>query len=295
MADAIVVPSTTPEPIEDTFYGKSELAASTPAKDPKDISSAASVKTGTAGTEAAPEPAEHETEPIVDASSKSPRLSWRELRTKKDQAEAQVELLKQQLAERNKAVPQTVAPAAAVPAVDPTKPKSEDFPTYDDYLDAREKWNRAGWERQNTEKTQQAEREKTVAEAQVENAKRLQGWTAQEKVVMAKQPDYTAQFAVFLKVAEQTPALAVAVYKSDIGPDLAQHLGANPDELARIAKLPAEGIWKAIGVLEDKLTAPEGSVTPTITKAPPPLKSVPGNARGVQKELSIEETFYGKD
>ncbi len=285
MEDEIVAPSPTSE---DTFYPSPKPADSTTAR-----SAASAEKAGTAGTEAAPEPADTELEP-QEAGSKSPRVSFKELRTAKDKAEARAELLEKQLAERNKTEPLPVKPAAETkPAIDPTKPKSEDFATYDEFLDARDKYNRGQWEKEQQAKTAEAAQAETIKQQKVESDKHLANWNKHEEVFKATAPEYKAHFDAFFKVAGLNPTLASAVFESEFGPDLSDYLGAHPEELDRIAGLTPRFILKAIGALEDKL----GSKAPDkpITKAPRPLPEVGGKAGGAPKELSIEETFYGKN
>lgn len=56
-----------------------------------------------------------------------------------------------------------------------------------------------------------------------------------------------------------TPAMAEVIHDSDVGPDVAYHLGKNPAEAARIASLPAHLQAREIGRIEERLSAPKPS------------------------------------
>lgn len=281
-----------PSPVEDKFYPtetKPDVNA-----DPSTARSETPDKTGAVQTEAAPEPAENEAEPL--STDKSPRLSWRELRISKEKsderaarAEARAELLEQQANQRK-------AESLPAPAKEPPtgKPKSDDFATYDEFLDARDAWNKAEWEKEQTAKQKQTDADKAAAEAKAQSAKHADRWNTREASVKGQFPAYDASFSVFLKVAQQHPALAHAVFESELGPDLAQYLGANVEELTRIQSLDPLKQRIAVGILEDKLQGQlkeKGSTLP-ITKAPRPLADVSGTASAPVKELAIEDRFY---
>jgi hypothetical protein len=285
--DAIV--DSSPTPIEDNFYPEKKSPDVKPASSP-DTSEAPddskdNENSGAAKTEAASEPAEEEQEPLTDK-SKSPRSSWAEMRQARYRAEAEIEFLKKQLDERKR------ASTPAEPPADPNKPKSEQFETWDEFLDARDKYNRKTWETEQVEKQRLAEEAKAKAEAEKESAKHLERFEARERVVQAKSPDYQSHFDRFFERAQSIPPLRTAVFESEIAPDLADYLGGHPEELSQIAGLQPGAIWKAIGKLEDKLSSEKGSPTP-ITRAPRPLADVSGNAGRALKELSFEEKLYG--
>lgn len=238
--------------------------------------------------------AETELEP-AEAGSKSPRVSFKELRTAKDRAEARAELLEKQLAERSKTETSPAKPAVETkPAVDPLKPKSEDFPTYDEFLDARDQYNRKQWEQEQDTKAAASAETDRVKQQKVESDKHLANWNKREEAFKPSAPEYKAHFDAFFKVAGSNPTLATAVFESEAGPDLSDYLGSHPEELERIAGLGPRGILKEIGKLEDKLAAKP--VEKPVTKAPRPLADVGGKAGGApNKELSTEEVFYGKN
>ncbi|CAO3447867.1 hypothetical protein [Azospirillum argentinense] len=140
-------------------------------------------------------------------------------------------------------------------------PKPEDFPTYDAYLIAQAK-------HEFRQEAIQAERTK----AQEQQASQVAtNWRTQVDTAKGKYADFEA-------VAFSAPisnSVAHMVAASDVGADLAYHLGKNPDEARRISALPPVAAAREIGRLETKLsTAPP----PKSTQAPPPVPTV--NGRG---------------
>ncbi len=284
--------------IEDKFFTDKPtgVVAASPAEEKKPESSATPAeKAGAVQTEAASEPADTELEPAeakTPAADKSVRSNWATMRAARYRAEAEAKLLREQLAERDKAKPAAAAAVVEVkPAVDPAlKPKSEDYATYDEFLDARDKHNRFLWESEQTRNRTDAEAAQAKTEREAKSAKHLADWNKVEAVTKAKNAGYPAAFDAFFAVARTNAALAGSVFESAIGPDLALHLGVTPAELERIAALSEREIWKEIGKLEDRL-ATKGSET-HITKAPRPLAKVEGDAARPEKDRSMEDRFY---
>lgn len=287
--------------VEDKFYPAHKAkAGATSESPPEPRSETPAPEAGAVQTEAAPEPADTETEPTLTEPDKpkSPRSSWAEMRSARYRAEAEAKLLREQLAEHQRKAASLPAPAAAngngtrAPA-DSAKPKSEDFTTYEDFLDARDAYNRKQWESDQAVKLQQTEEAKKIeaAKAQAEQQKNV--FNSREKLVMAKTPDYAQHFDAFLAVAQLAPAIARAVFESEIGPDLANYLGAHPEELQRIHKLEPLKQHVAVGVLEDRLQSSEkGSSTPKVTKAPPPIGVPGGTAHAPAKDVPMWDRLY---
>lgn len=75
-----------------------------------------------------------------------------------------------------------------------------------------------------------------------------------------------------------TSDMAQAIQYSDIGPDLAYHLGANPKEAERISRLPPILQAKEIGRIEAKLAA--DPPTKKTTSAPTPISPITARSTG---------------
>jgi hypothetical protein len=85
-----------------------------------------------------------------------------------------------------------------------------------------------------------------------------------------------------------TPTMAEIIRDSDVGPDLAYHLGKNLAEAARIAALQPSRQAVELGKLEARITAPKALPN----RAPAPVQPVSGIAAGGTKDpgkMSFEE------
>lgn len=290
-----------PTPIEENFYRDATTktngaSPAPPAEDKKNNSETPVDKTGAVETEAASEPADHETEP-EDDKGKSPRLSWRELRTSREKAEreaaawrAKYELLEQQAKERN----QKAESLPAKPDAKSGKPKEEDYATFGEYLDARDAWNRMDWEEKQAEKQRQADEAKQKAKAEEETKAQQAKW--HERAAESRKAHKDFDSVAYSDQVQISPAMHAFLMKSTIGPEILFALGSDLKEDARIMQLdPIEAIrelTKLETALLAKAEAAKGS-TPHITKAPRPAPDISGVAAGSPRELSIEEKFYG--
>jgi hypothetical protein len=83
------------------------------------------------------------------------------------------------------------------------------------------------------------------------------------------------------------PEILDTIKTSELGPEIAYHLGKNPDEAAFIASLPATRALVELGKLESKLIP----VKPAIkaSKAPDPIKPVAGASGKVTLDLNSKD------
>lgn len=106
-----------------------------------------------------------------------------------------------------------------------------------------------------------------------------EAYQARVEAVAAKYPDYN-QVAHF--GWEPSPAMIEVIMDSDLGPDLAYHLGKNPAEAARIAALNPISQVRELGKIEAAIAAPK-----TTPKPPPePVRKVGSKAAGTAKDPS---------
>lgn len=87
-----------------------------------------------------------------------------------------------------------------------------------------------------------------------------------------------------------TPLMAAVIRESEVGPEVAYHLGKNRSEAQRIADLPPHRQAAELGRLEAKLSAPQSPSTKPIPPAPP--QTVGGLSAGLTKslgEMSMDE------
>lgn len=77
-----------------------------------------------------------------------------------------------------------------------------------------------------------------------------------------------------------TPDMAEVIRDSDVGPEIAYHLGKNPQEAMRLAQLSPMRRAVEMGKLEARLTAPK----PVAKQPPAPLQPVTGIAAGGSRD-----------
>jgi hypothetical protein len=102
----------------------------------------------------------------------------------------------------------------------------------------------------------------------------LEGYAEREEAARDKYEDF--EQVVYNPSLRITTVMAQTIQASDMGPDIAYHLGANPKEANRIAQLPPFLQAKEIGKIEAKL-ADNPPVVRKSTKAPDPIAPVSSN------------------
>lgn len=76
-------------------------------------------------------------------------------------------------------------------------------------------------------------------------------------------------------VFNESADLAMAIYESEVGPQVAYWLGKNPREVERLNSMPIDRMNREFGKLEARFSAPARR---TRSQAPAPIKPVGGNA-----------------
>lgn len=187
-----------------------------------------------------------------------------ELTAKRREAEREAQYWREQ-AEKS------IKPEKANVDVEPVKPKFDDFSDIDEYEAAVEKYasDKAAYQESQVIKRQ------TELQKQFEEQQRAATFAAKSAEFAARHPDFYA--------AVQNPNLTIsnemaeAIRSSDRGPELAYHLGKNPELAEQIAALPASLQYMTLGKLEASLTAPTPPAVP-MTKAPAPVKPIGSKA-----------------
>ena len=130
--------------------------------------------------------------------------------------------------------------------------------------------------------------EEGIAERTIQRTRREQAETAQESVASLASEAFgyretlaRERFADYDAVTRNpsvpiTASMAEIIRDSEVGPDLAYHLGRNQAEAAKIAALPAVRQAVELGKLEARLTAPK----PLPKQPPAPVEPVGGSASG---------------
>jgi hypothetical protein len=123
---------------------------------------------------------------------------------------------------------------------------------------------------------QKAEQLIAQREAAKQQSQVLESYHEKEEEARSKYEDFE-QVAYNPKLPI-TNVMAEAIQSSDIGPELAYHLGTNPKEADRISKLPPLAQAKEIGRIEAKLAA-DPPVKRT-SSAPAPISPVSARSTG---------------
>lgn len=152
------------------------------------------------------------------------------------------------------------------------EPKSEDFETYDAFVDARADW-RAQVNLRRYMEQQQAQTQKQS----------IQSWREQGR---SKYGDWNEVFTQELPISVE---MGATIMDSPQGHDLAYYLGKNPQEAYRIANLPAHRQAYELGKLETKLAAPPQK---TKTNAPAPTSPVGGKEVPAKKPEDMDYEEY---
>lgn len=180
--------------------------------------------------------------------------NWREEQRTRQKLEAMLErVLSNQ--------PQKESPPAQQPK---TEPVVEQFKTYEEYVDARAEWVAE-------RKFQAIEEQRRAAEAEQAKAHKHDTFLQKAEEFAATAPDF--KDVAFNPSLPITDVMADAIDLSDKGPEVLYYLGKNPDEAAKIARMPDLQAALEIGRLEARLSLPQPR---TVTKAPPPIQPLTG-------------------
>lgn len=164
-------------------------------------------------------------------------------------------------------------------------PVESDFSDYTDFIAAKAVW---------TAEQRAAQRQATDAEQEAADARKRQSDVEQAERTLSAQnwasqvQDAKSRYADFETVALDqsvpiTEAMAAAIQTSDVGADVAYHLGLNKGLAAEIARMAPLEAARAIGRIEAQLTAPKAR---TETNAPDPITPVKGAVKASTRDPS---------
>jgi len=230
-------------------------------------------------TPAAPE--QRKPEPAPQSGQQPPdHVPYWRLKELADQNRALKAQLSQQAPQQPNQQPNTQAAQA---------PKPEDFPTYEDFLDARAEFRakeatRKEWAAIKAEE-QQAQRvqaEQTRAQSAESN------WSQRASEAAAKYPDFEQKIST---VAPLNPVAQAVLKASPMAGDLAYHLAAHPELIDKLNGMHPLDQAAEMGRIEGKLTGTGGQ--PKVSQMPKPMtpinggKSNAGGGSGLDKALSV--------
>ena len=176
------------------------------------------------------------------------------------------DILRKRLAKEQRKWERQARQQPQTPVAPQELPPADQFESVDAYAQALA-------EKKAQELIQQRELERQQSEL-------LESYAEREEAARDKYEDFES--VVYNPNLRITTLMAQTIQASDIGPDIAYHLGANPKEANRIAQLPPLLQAKEIGKLEAKL-ADNPPVVRKPTKAPDPIAPVASNRSSAPK------------
>lgn len=226
------------------------------------------------GEKSEPEPEETEGEEgDGDKEEEPPKKRRRPSKTEREisKLNATVDALKEALLSRKE---EPKAPAAP--------PRQEDFPSYEDFVSAKARYE----VRQEMEAEKAKEREQEQARRR-ENAQRSFADKARS-LTEAGRTDFADYDEVVTDDLPITQEMALVLMEMEAGQKVTYHLGKNPDEAARIAKMHPLSAARELAKLEVKLTTQPAKKQ---TSAPKPPNTLGGGDKPLRdpSRMSMEE------
>lgn len=154
-------------------------------------------------------------------------------------------------------------PEPVVPASPPAAP-SQDRAEYA----TDEEWIQAVTQQAIAREREQWQLEQLRHRQAQEQQERDAQWATREQAFKQAHPDYEQRLSEVLP--RLSPQLRQGLGDSEMAPDLAYHLARHPDELQRLNGLQPLAVSRALGRLEQQLTAPSRPPSPPPTPKPAP-------------------------
>lgn len=202
------------------------------------------------------------------------------LKQEQQQREAQIAYLTQQLSRtpppagstgsspsggRDPVDPLTATTGSAPGSRPQDRPRPEQFPTHEAWVEALADWKYE-------QRTAQAEAQRASRTAQEQ-------WAAREAEGRTKYPDYDEAMATLQIAPHVAGVIADTVRESAQGADILYYVANHPDEQARLNRLSPVAAARYLGQLEQRLSAPPAPQQPQPTPAPSPAPA-PAPAAG---------------
>lgn len=184
-------------------------------------------------------------------------------------------------------------PAVSSPATaDDPEPNPDDLTKYPDGAYDRKYFkDQAAWEARQVLKAERETAAKTAQQQKAEATAREKAkqWSERVTAAQAKYPDFDAKAFGPTEIEAGSP-IDVWVMESEQGAELLYHLQTHPEEIRRIAALPAVHQVRELARLEDKLVPAPAK---TITDAPAPPRTLgdrtTANADAVTRALANKD------
>ena len=214
------------------------------------------------------QPKQERKEPESRYDKRIKQLTWQARQAERELAE-----LKQRLAEQDNTRAQQAAPQ---------KPKSDDYDSNDEYLEALADWK---LEQRLAEKEKKQSEETRKAQEADKMAAGRKAWESKEELFAASNPDYDDVVTEFSEIimrnpTQNTAAITREILQHENGPEIIYKLAKDLDLAAQLYSLPA-------GFAARKLNEITTGNPPVKPKQPLPEPPAPvrNNAQGVAKPL----------
>lgn len=184
--------------------------------------------------------------------------------------------------EADRRVAEIARTPAPQPTQAPTKPQAESFTSTEQYVEALAEWKANEIFQKRSTETEKQVREHHARQEAEALTRSLEEREASAREKYADYDDVTRNPSLPI-----TEHMAQTIALSETGPELAYHLGKNPQEAARISRLSPFLQAKELGRIEAKLA--ETPTPVTTSKAPPPIKPVSGKAPIASEEPSDKD------
>jgi len=162
--------------------------------------------------------------------------------------------------------------------------QSEDLKPSSEY-ETDEEYQRALIRAELTEAERARARREQEAAAKRAQEERQRLWEARADEAKARIPDF--EQVAYSQSVPYSQSMLQIVQESEQGPEIAYHLGKNPHEADRIARLSPLEAAREIGRLESRFAA---SAPKKVSTAPTPPKTISG--QGAQEEKTPEQMSY---
>lgn len=227
------------------------------------------------------QPASDEEEQVSPAKARRERRKAEVQRLKESEAQAQKELAETRAKlDRLQQIAQESQP-----------PKQEDFANYDDYLAAKTAHSSlvALDDRQKRELEREAARQTKAIEdiSEKEQQEMARNWADQTDDARRKYTDFDA--VVTAPDLSITAPMARVIASSELGADIAYHLGTNKAEAARIAQMSDLEMARNMGAIEARLSMPK---VRTQSTAPDPVTPVRPKATATKDPSKMTPKEY---
>lgn len=223
---------------------------------------------------------EEKIDPNIEKKKSNQNRAWERVIEKNARMAAELDQIKQTLAQQQQQKSQQDAPTA---------PKREDFNEIGDYLEAKQDYNNL---------VLQQRLEQRLAQIQpVQDTQPETDWDQAEEKARAKYSDYDEVVEDAQNV--MVPEVAIeAIRRSPIGPDLTYHLAKNPADAQKLSRMKVAGDQIFfLGQLAGRLTEAKTKI-PRASSAPKPITPEKSGGGGVEinrDKLSDKEWFALRD